>query len=266
MSGMSIQKPRAELVAVADALDAVVLKYLALERGVEATLTPPVQGLAMSWIVARNVQAVALLARTNELFIPAAWANTRTAFEVGVRLIWLLRPDDAMERQMRFLAMYNEYAEYHELMAREQSPNFFSDRHEVAAKSVRSDLAKILTLVPQGYKVPKRLPDVRTALKDIRNEALYALYKEGSQFQHGSLAATAVYLRASQSFDEVVNLREWALPVRTAWTIFREVTIAVTLRLSRKRLDWRETSDRIDALILALAEADQSPQRDSLSC
>ena len=255
---MMIQVPRAPLVSVADALYRAVLKYLAMERPDDATLQAPVAALVMSWSVARNIQAVTLLAKADEILIPAAWSNARTAFEVGVRIIWILAPSDAFERELRLLPMIDEYARYHENMDARKPQFAIADRHGEAAKDLRAYLTMLRGKIPPGYAEPPGIPSVESILKEIGNAHLYPAYIEASQYQHGSMAASSAYRRASAVFGETVNLREWLLPMRLAWITLQEVAKAVSLRLTGQMMDWGSLPTEMNGLISALAAADPS--------
>jgi hypothetical protein len=258
---MSTQKPRPELVAVAYALDSAVSKYRSAQWPPDVKAMSPVEGLVMSWNVARNVQAVTLLARADELLLPAAWANTRTAFEVGVRIIWVLFPGDPKQSELRLLPMLDEYARYHENMDAENATFSIRGSHKKSATELRTYLTLARAKIPDGYQEPPGIPKMQLMLTETENANLYAAYIEASQYQHGSMAASAAYRRASGAFAEVVNLREWLLPVRLSWITLREVANFVSLRMTGRVFDWGALPGEIDSLIKALEAADPSPRQ-----
>lgn len=255
---MATQVPRPELVAVADALDQAVMKYLAMERPTTVTMQSPVAGLVMSWIVARNIQAVALLARTDELLFPAVWPNARAAFEIGLRIIWILFPGDPFECELRLLPVLDEYARYNERMEARKPEFAIPGRHAETANGVRATLEALRARIPKGRSEPPRIPDMPSILKEIGNEHLYPAYIEGSQYPHGTMAASAAYKRGSATFAEAVNLREWLLPMRLSWITLQEVAKIVTLRLTGISIDWGGDKRNMDSLFKALAAADPS--------
>lgn len=84
----------------------------------------PREAWAMSNLLIRNIEAVLLMARTDEVMVSAAWANARCAFEQAVRIIWLLKPTDRYASEGRWLGFLAEAERFRRLVAEaaEQAP------------------------------------------------------------------------------------------------------------------------------------------------
>jgi hypothetical protein len=262
---MIVQTPHDELVRVAEALDNAVGDYVSAAACIEPNgyWEAPLLGLAMSWSAARNVEAVTLLARTDEVLLPAAWANARAAFEISTRAIWLLFPGDRFEAEMRWIAMVDEYRRYHENMFKAGCTVSYLDRHKDAVNPISAFLEGVKSRVPENYTPATHIPSVGAILDEVGATGLSAVYIEGSQYLHGTIAGAAVYIRGlgyEKVVAERVALRDWILPLRISWLGLREAGKIVTDRLSdgARTMDWGNTSAAMDSLFQEMARADPS--------
>jgi hypothetical protein len=82
-----LQRPHTELVGLADALQnaAEFYRQRTSDIKIASPLSPPYIALMMGWGAARNVDAVSILAKTDQLLVPAAWSNARAACEIALR-------------------------------------------------------------------------------------------------------------------------------------------------------------------------------------
>src|SRR5688572_23508354 len=85
-----VKPPCAEIVRVSDLLDAAVGDFLRSCRDLDVSgvWEAPLEGFSLAKLCIRNVEAIAVLARTDEVLAPAGWANARNAFEVAARILW----------------------------------------------------------------------------------------------------------------------------------------------------------------------------------
>lgn len=260
------QQPRAELVSLADALQSAVNFYRkkTSEIKIASPLSPPHVALTISWGAARNVDAVSILAKTDELLVPAAWSNARAACEVALRAIWLIHPADPMISYLRLLAIVEENQRYHERMLKAASPVSYLDRHEEASRELAQFLQRALPEIPQGYEYEPHIPTFDQIAEEIGAGQLRASYIEASQYSHGKFASTALYKRvddvASLMPVERVSLREWLYPLRICWLCLRELGKFLTFRLSMEteQCAWSQHEREIEHLFKALADADPS--------
>jgi hypothetical protein len=254
------QPPRPQLVRVADLLDEGILRYLDARSNVRFTRRreAPIEASALSALCIRNVETVTLLARTDEVFAPAAWNNSRTAFEVSARIIWLLHPGDRFESEMRWIALVREYERFHRRMAEGLTSDTIAVRHRELRDDIGTFIAGVEQRVPKGYSPAPGIPSVEAMMKEIKNSNMYAAYVESSQYSHGTMAASAVYRRGlgtELQLGEFVTALDWIMPLRVCWLSFREMSRFVVDRLSSgaAELDWRDFSLSIDAAFRDLA-------------
>lgn len=253
--------PRPELRKVAGLLDEAVEAYAAARTGIEVEggWEAPLEAFALSGLCVRNVEAVAVLAKTDEVLAPAAWANARNAFEIAVRVIWLLYPDDRFEAEMRWIALLQEYERFHTRMTNVPETAVDSGRrHLDLANRIREFRLGVEERIPPGYAPPSRIPSVEQMLKEINTPAMYAIYIEGSQFLHGTMAASAAYRRGlgvAKELGDFSTIVHWIPLLRASWLSIKNAGSFVVDRLSGSRytLDWTPIGGEIDAAFRALA-------------
>jgi hypothetical protein len=261
-----LQRPHTELIGLADALQnaAEFYRQRTSDVKVASPLSPPYIALMMGWGAARNVDAVSILAKTDELLVPAAWSNARAACEIALRAIWLIHPADPMTSYLRLLAIVEENQRYHGRMLKAASPVSYLDRHKEASDGLKLFLARALSVIPQGYEYDPHVPIFDHMADEVGARQLSALYIEGSQYAHGGFAATALYTRVDNATSpmpaERVSLREWLPPLRICWLCLRELGKILTYRLSleTESCDWSQHEPKIELLFKALADADPS--------
>lgn len=110
MSG-AVHAPCAALLGVAEAIEQMITQYCVALRSVAAVgkWEAPQEGLALGWLLIRNVEAVILMARHDEVLVTASWPNSRAAFELSARIIWMLQPDDRYAAECRWLALLGDW-------------------------------------------------------------------------------------------------------------------------------------------------------------
>lgn len=244
-----------------EAVELYVREYSHIVRGEK--WEAPLEAVAQSVLCIRNIEAVAILARTDEVLAPAAWANARNAFEVALRVIWLLYPRDRFESEMRWLALIAEWERFHERRVRNP---ISSDemRHRAMADQIHALSKVVEERVPFGYSPVTGIPSVEAMLEETKTPALKAVYIEASQFLHGTMAATSLYRQRHPSGErevgEFTTVANWLLPLRISWLSFKEMARFVTRRLSGapREIDWQPfiptIDDAFDHLRLAMLD------------
>ncbi len=254
------RSPRSELTDVANLLDESVDIYSATRSGLPlGEWEAPREALALLGVCIRNVEAAAVLARSDELLAPAVWANARNSFEIAVRVVWLLSPADRFNSEVRWLALLLEYERFHERLASEPGTDVESaSEHLAMARQIRDFRLGVEGRLPAAYSPQPRIPSIREMLKESRSEGMYRIYMQGSQYLHGSMAASATYRRnlgtAAES-GEFSSIRDWVLPLRVCWLGLRNAGGFVIDRLSggSRTMDWSSVGPRIDVAFSTLA-------------
>jgi len=181
---------------------------------------------AMIALVIRDVEAVCTLAREDLVLFPPAVVIARSAFELAVRALWMLSPDDVWEQEARWLrhARHSEiefYARVRNFQIQVgERPSRFSDRRRVAKEFYNAVAEKLDSMFPGKYDMESRPPNFRQMLKSLGQEDLYALYMDSSQFTHGSMVATQVYHRhfgTKKVMGELISPNDWYMCLQLCW-------------------------------------------------
>lgn len=257
MSGL-IRPPCAELLRVAEAIDQMIDQYVAALRSVAdaGRWEAPLEGFAAGWLLIRNVEAVIVMARYDEVLVTAAWSNARIAFELSARIIWMLKPDDPYEVECRWLAFLEENEITERRMAREVNAD--ADFHSRRAEGIRDFRERVISALPSGYQAASK-PSFRDMLEALGSPEMYRFYREGSQYVHGGMYASAGYSRnlgGERNFGEFTSTFDWILPMRLCWLSLRNATRIILRRLGVPEgamPDWHELNNNTDAAFQALA-------------
>jgi hypothetical protein len=254
----SVRPPGAELVRVAEVIDQMVAEYVGALRSVAVIgrWEAPQEGIALSWLLIRNVDAVTELARLDEVFVTAAWSNTRVAFELATRIIWMLHPGDRYEAECRWLSLLGEYEEIERKLAREVPSN--ADRHNEKADAIGNFRERVILALPSGYRV-RRIPNFLNMLKALDTPEMYQFYRQGSQYVHGGMYASTSYSRNlgyNRDLGDFTSTFDWILPMRLCWLSLRKASWFVLDRLEVREQampNWDELDEHADAAFQALA-------------
>ena len=243
---------------MADVIDQMITNYLRALGGAAAVgrWEAPQEGLALGWLLIRNVEAVIEMARHDEVLVTAAWANARVAFELSARIVWMLQPADRYEAECRWLAFLGEYEKTERNIAHGESAG--AEGHMKRAKTIRDFREGVVSALPSGYQAA-RMPNFREMLSALDSPQMYRLYQEGSQFVHGSMYATSRYrknLGAGRVLGDFTSTIDWILPMRLCWLSLREATWFILDRLEvpeEVRPKWNELNTQADTAFQALA-------------
>jgi hypothetical protein len=263
-----VRPPCAELLRVAQAIDQMIAQYRVALRSA-ATVgewEAPQEGFSLGWLLIRNVEAVILMARHDEVLVTAAWSNARTAFELSARIIWMLQPDDRYEAECRWLAFLDEWESTERKLVQEVPDH--AELHTTRAQVIKDFREGVIRALPSGYR-PPRMPNFRDILIALDNPQMYRFYREGSQYVHGSMYAGTSYsqnLGTMRELGDFTSTFDWILPLRLCWLSLRAATKFILERLTVPQgamPNWSEVNERTDAAFQELASyAVESRQHD----
>jgi hypothetical protein len=216
------------MLRLADTLDACIGRFLEARSGLLGShgWEAPREGWALSNLMVRNMEAVLLMARTDEVMVSAAWSNARCVFEHAVRIVWLLNTPDRFTGECRWLGFLADVERFHRLVAEAARaypdlPN--STDHAGLERALREFREGVTAKLPQGY-APEKPPSFEAMLGTMDGAAMYRYYREGSQYVHGSVWGTAGYRRnlgVHARFGEFSSTADWILPLRLCWLSLR---------------------------------------------
>lgn len=266
-----IRPPGPNLLRLADTLEACIARFLQARAGLLGTnpWEAPRKGWALSNLMVRNIEAVLVMARTDEVLVSAAWTNARCAFEQSVRIIWMLNTPDPYISESRWLGFLADAERFHRLVAdsSEKEPDLPSTaRHREIENGMREFREGASARLPEGYKVQKP-PSFEAMLRALDGGGMYRYYREGSQYVHGSMWGTSVYRRnlgIHAQFGDFTDTWDWVLPLRLCWLSLRNAGEILVSRLGdgTASCDWDAVAQRVtvdfEALVLG-----RRPQTDS---
>jgi hypothetical protein len=206
----TVREPSREVRRLASRIDFALGRFLKV-RGNQA-LGSRWESLRHAWTLSnlalRHAEAVCVLARTDEVLIPGAWATARAAMESAARCLWFLDPEDSWGREARWLALVYEGARLDERPevaqlygGRPLSPGATEFANAVSAKS------------PAGIVVPG-VPGIKDMLEP-HSGALVGLYAVASQYTHAADLAARQWrsnLGVDAAHGEFVTSRDWLAP------------------------------------------------------
>ena len=113
MSG-TVMQPTKPIIEAAEFLESAVGRFL------QARTTFPklgkyesdLEALNLFYLVVRHVEAICTLANRDLVLLPSALAIGRAAFESTSKILWMLHPEHAFERETRWLAHLADEEKY----------------------------------------------------------------------------------------------------------------------------------------------------------
>ena len=155
---------------------------------------------------------------------------SRAAFEVLVKTIWILMPENKMDSESRFVAYLRTECSFLEKWAKELKNITNTEQVETLVRlnsyqKFEQDLTTLLK--DKGYEVPTSVPNVRELLKSINEERKYLYYILLSQYTHLSHFSATLYqknLGINKEINESANLDMWKLVFAATWPIFEFTT------------------------------------------
>ncbi|MYV77976.1 hypothetical protein GT352_29190 [Streptomyces sp. SID1046] len=257
----AVQPPREELLQLTETLHRCISSFLQARNSVQlGKWEAPAEARALSNLMIRNLEATLLLARTDEVMVGAAWTCGRSVFEHAVRIMWLLHPDDAYDRECRWLGVLADTERSHRLVAEamENAPTGPAGaNHREMADAMQAFRDGVTALLPAGY-TPQKPPSFERMLRSIDSTQMYRFYREGSQFVHGSMWGTALYRRnlgVDAQFGEFTRTEDWIVPLSLCWLSLRNAGWVLLDRLQAPQCDWERLGNAVDSDFRRLADA-----------
>ena len=215
----TVQEPSRELIRLATRVEFGLGRYLTA-RGNDASRSKW-EALRHSWALSnltlRQAEGVCVLAKRDEVLLPAGWVSARAALESAARTLWLLEPSDEWEREARWLALIYEGARLDERLEVQNLRG--SDAPRGAVKSFADAVAAKL---PDGTGVPG-IASISKMLEPYGSH-LVGLYALASQYTHAADLAARQWrtnLGIDAAYGEYVSAAEWLLPLSISWQAFR---------------------------------------------
>lgn len=181
----------------------------------------PVEAAILLGLLIRHLEGVIALARSDLFLLPAAMALSRSAFETGVRVRWLLLPKRDFDREARWLIhLEEEHRLWKRMSDLAQRTGLSVSAYEERARSISAFRSAVLDALPAGTTVPCGIPSVADALREQGEERRYIAYALLSQFVHGGHFAGTVWRRglgSEKAISEKVTLWEWREVLRICW-------------------------------------------------
>ncbi len=263
---MIIKPPSAEVLAACHQLDRAVGRFLdARQRLQVGRFEADIEACLLFNLVARHVEAVISLARTDLALLPAAYATARSAFETATKAAWMVDSDDPYAREARWLAHIAEEERVYQRAAGRSPDTATRANYLSYAEQLRGFRTAVHAALPSNVSLPKGNPSVEEACRLIGGERLYSLYIYLSQFVHGGHLATSLYrqhLGTEKQLGEFITQGHWYVALRICWLSISHPAVVVLSRLSGSRGDYLDTAER--AAIEAAIDATRSPSLTTL--
>jgi hypothetical protein len=231
-----ILPPTQGVIEIVDTLDNLIGRFLKAGIGIErGKYEADTESVNMMWLVIRHIEGVGSLAKEDLVLLPAALSMARPAFELGVKINWMLQPEDPFEREARWLSQLRNGEEYNKKTSSIlQKFNIENQGFRNQAKTIKEFRENITRLLPSKYKAVQKMPSLRDMLVALKDERRYLLYIYLSQFTHGSHVATDTYRRnlgTMQEFGEYIEPRDWRVPFTACWYTMATAATLVIDRL-----------------------------------
>jgi hypothetical protein len=168
--------------------------------------------------------AVELLAENDIAFAVAAGGPARAAWEAAVNAAWLVGPADVAARDRRWLGLLLSEKAYWEAIKEEfEKMNRGSSAIAAADGEIRRLTEIISAAEPQlkrlRVKPPRRVPDFRGRLVDLKKERQYFMWSQASQYVHPGSRALEQFRSLKEhgsdtptaTFEIRTTKREWSV-------------------------------------------------------
>jgi hypothetical protein len=167
-------------------------------------------------LLIKNIEGVLCLANTNPLLLPPALIISRSIFELSVKLLWLMEPNNYIERENRLIAMLDKDIEERKTYIREII-NLKDNQSNI--DSVKSDKQVIENIrdeiknrLSNEYKKVKLKENFNHLLKELGLEKHYPLYKVLCSSVHAQHSSTWTL----SYFED----KYWSTPLQVCWATF----------------------------------------------
>jgi hypothetical protein len=179
-----------------------------------------IEALNLMYLIIRDIEAVIILSK-DLVFLPSAMILTRSVFEMSMKTLWMLDPQDPFDREVRWLAQLQTEEEYYDTISQQSEKlgveNSTATRMRGVISGFRMGVTKAL---PKPYAPISKVPSLAKMMKEIHEEHRYSFYSFLCQYSHGTHVATNVYrmgLGTEKKFGEYVSPESWGLIFSICW-------------------------------------------------
>lgn len=169
-------------------------------------------------LLIKNIEGVLCLANTNLLFLPTALIISRSIFELSVKFLWLMEPDNFIERENRLISILDKDIEERKTYIRAISnlkvnqsdiDTIKSDKQVI--ENIRDEIKNRLS---NEYKEVKIKGKFNHLLKELGLEKHYPLYKVLCNSVHAQHSSTWTL----SYFED----KYWSTPLQVCWANFAD--------------------------------------------
>jgi hypothetical protein len=210
------------LEAIWSLLDRAALWVSSIQTDLAANSSGLVDGTcaALMPTISRQMRTLTYLGRSGVDYLPTAMAAGRAAFEVGLRLEWINRPEDHEERKIRVLRLHNDQTRWKNAVARDYDRSSAGGDRWLRAAQVQAALvARELRNINWTGQL-QQPPSVSAQLHELDLDRLYSGYRLASEYVHGGLSSAldAEAVRTERSPFGIYWPNDWSLAVlMCAW-------------------------------------------------
>jgi len=169
-------------------------------------------------LLMRNVEGVLCLANTNILLLPPALVISRSIFELWINLIWLMEPDDSIERENRLLSILkkdkDERGKYIRNLSVLDVNQSDIDILENDKQEIQKYYDEIKNRLSSRYIQVEYESKFEHLCKNLKLEKHYPLYRILSNSVHARHSSTWTLMH-----DEA---KDWNTPLSVCWVAFGE--------------------------------------------
>jgi hypothetical protein len=218
-----ILPPNLEIKKVCDLLENWIHNFLKARDSIPSTgqYEAPLESLNLMYLMIRNVESIILMARYDLVVLPSSLHLTRSVFEMAMKVMWMLAPNDAFEREVRWLAQLQTEEKYFERFAQRLKKIGEDDTEVLAIRDKISGFRlDVIGVLPQPYKPLVEIPNLAEMMKDIHEEKKYFTYMLLSQYSHGTHIATGTYRRGlgdEKVLGEYITPKDWKIVFSVCW-------------------------------------------------
>jgi hypothetical protein len=179
-----------------------------------------VESVNLLKLVIRHVESVVALASRDLVLLPSALAVTRAAFETSVKLLWMATPNDPFQREVNWLVHMKSEEDYYMRVASQLARFGADEAWQEAAGRIKRFRLHVTDALPEGYALPKALPNVYEMLASLGEERRYIAYRTLCQYAHGTHFASGLYrkhLGPPRDIGEYFTPEDWWPCFAVSW-------------------------------------------------
>jgi hypothetical protein len=183
---------------------------------------------------ARQIESLCRLAKSDLAFLPAALTISRSCFEAAVKCLWIMNGASRMDSEARWLAEFRSeevfLSKRADLLA-SLGADTRSEREQVAL--MREFSMGVASRIPSEIRVPERIPDLRSMLRELGEERKYLIYLKLSQYTHAAHHCIGSFREDDEEgfrIRERAEATEWIWAFQAAWPAFAAATAVVFMK------------------------------------